>query len=229
MARFNLNKGERFTLAKSEGLDLIRVDLTWDSEADLDAEAFLLGEAGVIIEDADFVYYNSALRTDLIHDGESDAAYLARIDEVPYDLRKFGAKKNWKAQTAPLSFDKSVVGSFDDPGQSDEADDEECGETMRVNLARVRPEIHEIVFTVTIHHADPADKTTFRNVKDAKITITNAQNGEELCSYALNEKFSSETAVAAGALKLNDEGEWEFEAIGQGYNGGLETLVDLYA
>lgn len=95
-----------------------------------------------------------------------------------------------------------------------------------MNLDKVRPEITEIVFCVTIHNAGDA---TFKDVKDAKITITNADTDEELCSYALNEKFKTETAVVAGSLVLNDDGEWEFEAVGKGYDGGLQTLVDMYA
>lgn len=227
MARnFNLNKGDRFNLTKEDGLKFIKVDLTWDSEADLDAEAFMLGEDGCILEDADFVFYNSVKRTDLIKDGESDAAYLARVKEAPFDRAVYGSKSSWKAKTAPLSFDESVVGSFDDPGQEDASDDEECGETMRVNLEKVRPDITEIVFCVTIHNPG---STSFKDVKDAKITITDADSGEELCSYRLNEKFRTETAVVAGALSLNEDGEWEFEAVGKGYDGGLQTLVDMYA
>ena len=56
MARFNLNKGDRFALDKAAGLNQIQVDLTWKSGADLDASAFLVGEEGYILEDADFVF-----------------------------------------------------------------------------------------------------------------------------------------------------------------------------
>ena len=97
---------------------------------------------------------------------------------------------------------------------------------MHVNLAKVRPEITEIVFCVTIY--DEADKTTFRDVRNPQIVITNEDTGEVLCSYNLKEHFSSETAVVAGSLVLNEDGDWEFEAIGKGYDGGLQTLVDMY-
>ena len=64
MARFDLNKGDRFALDKNSGLSKIQVDLNWKSGADLDATAFLLGEDGVILEDADFVYYKSNFRSE---------------------------------------------------------------------------------------------------------------------------------------------------------------------
>ena len=226
MARFQLNKGDRFTLDKSEGLSKIRVELTWESEADLDAEAFCLSEDGVIIEDADFVYYNSAKRALPFEEGTDESKFMDKVTEEPFNLKKHGPKKKWQANTVPLSFDESVVGSWDDPGQDDEDDDEEAGETIRVNLDRVRPDIREIVFTVTIHEGNGV---TFKDVKNAKISIVNIDNDEELCSYALNEEFKNEDAVVAGALHLSDEGDWEFEAIGNGYEGGLQTLVDLYA
>lgn len=200
--KFDLSKGEKFSLGKGDELSAIQVELNWKSGADLDASAFLLNDDGVITEDADFVYYKSNNRSEA------------------YDRTKFGSKKNWRNCTVPVSFDRSVVGSFDDPGG------EEAGETMHVDLSKVRPEITEIVFCVTIY--DEEGKTTFRNVRDPQIVITNKETGEELCSYNLKEHFSTETAVVAGALVLNEDGNWEFLAIGKGYDGGLQTLVDMY-
>ena len=208
MARnFDLKKGEKFSLGNSDELSTIQVDLNWKSGADLDASAFLLNDDGVITEDADFVYYKSNFRSE------------------PYDRTKFGSKKNWRDNTVPISSDGSVVGSADDTGD-EEGGSEEAGETMHVDLSKVRPEITEIVFCVTIY--DEGDKITFKDVREPQIVITNEESGEELCAYNLKEHFSSETAVVAGALVLNEDGEWEFEAIGKGYDGGLQTLVDMY-
>ena len=162
----------------------------------------------MITEDADFVYYKSNNRSEA------------------YDRTKFGSKKNWRDNTVPVSFDGSVVGSADDLGDGEDDGGEEAGETMHVDLSKVRPEITEIVFCVTIY--DEEGKTTFKNVRDPQIVITDEETGEELCSYNLKEHFSSETAVVAGALVLNEDGDWEFEAIGKGYDGGLQTLVDMY-
>ena len=228
MARFNLDKGERFNLTKdNESLNFLRVDLSWEGEGDLDAEAFMLTEDGIIDDNADFVFYNSERRTLLFDGTGSELDYMKNVKEAPYDRSQFGSKKNWKNQTAPLSTDDALVGSFDDLGSDDE-DGEESGETMRLDLNRVRPAITEIDFTVTIHNAPGARPITFRDVKNPRIVITNIESGEEICSYNLKEKFSSETAVIAGAVKLNDDGDWEFEAVGKGFDGGLQTLVDLF-
>ena len=56
MARFQIEKGERFALDKSEGLEKVQIDLNWKSGADLDASAFLVGTDGMIMDDADFVF-----------------------------------------------------------------------------------------------------------------------------------------------------------------------------
>lgn len=209
MARFNLNKGERFKLDKSAGLNNLSVILGWKSGADLDASAFLLGEDGVILEDGDFVFYNS--------DHRSEA----------FNRQKFGNKRKWREETVPVSMDGSVVGSADDLGDDDE-DGEDANEEMHVDLSKVSSKISEIVFCVTIYHGDETG-TTFGNVRDPYISIINDEDGEELCRYALNEKFKTETAVVAGSLLCNEEGEWSFVAQGKGYEGGMQTLIDIYA
>lgn len=208
--KFDLSKGEKFQLGKGDELNTIQVDLNWKSGADLDAVAFLLTDDGVIGEDADFVYYKSNHRSE------------------EYDRNKFGSKKNWRDNTVPVSADGSVIGSADDLGDGDESDgNDEAGETMHVNLSKVRPEITEIVFCVTIY--DETGKVSFKNVRDPQIVITDEETDQVLCSYNLKEHFSSETAVVAGALVLNEDGEWEFVAMGKGYDGGLQTLVDMYS
>lgn len=82
MGRYQLNKGERFTLKKSEDLTNLTVSLGWKGGADLDACAFLLGEDGTILDDADFVFYNSNNR------------------EEAFSREKFGNKKEWMKKTA---------------------------------------------------------------------------------------------------------------------------------
>lgn len=206
MGRFNLNKGDRFQLKKSEGLTKLQVILGWKGGADLDACAFLLNEDGVISNDADFVFYNSENR------------------EEEFDKGKFGNKKNWRRQTRPMSADGSVMGSIDDTGDDDN-DNADASEEMYVNLDKVDGFVTEIVFCVTIFD----EKETFGSVNDPYISIINEETSDELCRYDLKEKFKNETAVEAGKLVCDEEGEWSFEATGKGYTGGMQTLIDIYA
>lgn len=200
MGRFNLSKGERFKIAKSEGLSKIKVVLDWNSDADLDASTFLCGDEGVILDDAGFVFYNSENR------------------EQPFDRTVFGNKRKWMAETRPMSSDGAVLGSLDDRNGG-------SGEQIDVDLDKVDPNVCEIVFVVSIHD----EGMTFGDVKNAFISVVNAVNDEELCRYELNEAFTEETALSVAKLVVNEDGDWEFEAVGVGHVGGLETLIDIYA
>lgn len=200
MGRFNLSKGERFKIAKSEGLSKIKVILDWNSDADLDASTFLCGDEGVILDDAGFVFYNSENR------------------EQPFDRAVFGNKRKWMAETRPMSSDGAVLGSLDDRNGG-------SGEQIDVDLDKVDAQVCEIVFVVSIHD----EGKTFGDVKDAFISVVNAKNDEELCRYELNEAFTEETALSVAKLVVNEDGDWEFEAVGVGHVGGLETLIDIYA
>ena len=200
MARFELNKGDRFTLKKSEGLTNLTVSLGWKGGADLDACAFLLGEDGTILDDADFVFYNSNNR------------------EEEFSRDKFGNKKVWRQQTRPMSADGSVLGAIDER-------DGGSAERVSVNLSKVAPEVCEIVFCASVFD----EGISFGDVESPYISIVNDDNGEELCRYTLNEQFSGETALVAGSLSANEDGDWEFKAEGRGILGGLQALVELYA
>ena len=189
MGRFNLSKGERFKIAKSEGLSKIKVVLDWNSDADLDASTFLCGDEGVILDDAGFVFYNSENR------------------EQPFDRAVFGNKRKWMAETRPMSSDGAVLGSLDDRNGG-------SGEQIDVDLDKVDPNVCEIVFVVSIHD----EGMTFGDVKDAFISVVNAVNDEELCRYELNEAFTEETALSVAKLVVNEDGDWEFEAVGVGHS-----------
>lgn len=200
MGRFNLSKGERFKIAKSDGLSKIKVVLDWDSGADLDASTFLCGDEGVILDDAGFVFYNSENR------------------EKHFDRAVYGNKHRWMAETRPMSSDGAVLGSFDDR-------EGDSGEQIDVDLDKIDPKVCEIVFVVSIHD----EGKTFGDVKGAFISVINAENDEELCRYELAEAFTEETALSVAKLVVNEDGDWEFEAVGVGHVGGLETLIDIYA
>lgn len=121
--------------------------------------------------------------------------------------------------------DGAVESSGDDltGGNSDGGDDE----TLTVDLSKVDPRVNEILFTATIHDAENR-RQNFGQVHNSYIRIYNAITNEEIAKYDLDEDFSIETAVEFGRLYRRN-GEWRFEAIGNGYKGGLEHFVNKYA
>ena len=120
--------------------------------------------------------------------------------------------------------DGAVESTGDDTtgGNSDGGDDE----TLNVDLGKVDSRISEIIFTVTIYESYKR-KQNFGQVHNSYIRIYNTISNEEIARYDLDEDFSVETAVEFGRLYRRGD-EWKFEAMGIGYKGGLEGLVNKY-
>ena len=120
------------------------------------------------------------------------------------------------------SFDSSVLQSIPEKNNGSQENKTIYG----IILQRVNPEIEEITFVVTIHEAEKIN-ANFSNIKNAFIQISNLDTKSELVRYELKENFSQETAVEFGRL-YKKNGEWRFQAVGQGYQAGLQSFVDKY-
>ncbi len=103
-----------------------------------------------------------------------------------------------------------------------EGDDEQ----IQVDLAKVPANIEKIAFTVTIYDAETRHQN-FGQVSNAFIRLVDEATGTEMIRYDLGEDFSIETAVVVGELYRNN-GEWKFNAIGSGFQGGLGALCAHY-
>lgn len=99
-----------------------------------------------------------------------------------------------------------------------DGDDEE----IMIDLDKVPANVEKIAFTVTIYDAETR-RQNFGQVSNAFIRIVDSSNNTELIRYDLGEDFSIETAVVVGELYRNN-GEWKFNAIGSGFQGGLAAL-----
>ena len=99
-------------------------------------------------------------------------------------------------------------------------------EQIRIDLTKVPDNIQRIAFTVTIYEAE-SRRQNFGMVNNAFIRIFDETNGQELLRYDLGEDFSIETAAVFGEVYKNN-GEWKFNAIGSGYQGGLAALCANY-
>lgn len=117
---------------------------------------------------------------------------------------------------------KSVEHLGDNRTGVGEGDDE----VIKISLKQVPPDVHKIVITVTIHEAGQRQQN-FGQVQNAFVRVVNAQNKEEVVRYDLTEDFSIETALIMAELYRKD-GEWRINAVGAGYQGGLQALVDRY-
>ena len=103
-----------------------------------------------------------------------------------------------------------------------EGDDEQ----IEVDLDKIPANIEKVAFTVTIYDADTR-RQNFGQVSNAFIRIVDETTNTELIRYDLGEDFSIETAVVVGELHRHN-GEWKFNAIGSGFQGGLAALCGHY-
>ena len=124
----------------------------------------------------------------------------------------------------PISPDpeQSIQQRGDNRTGAGEGDDE----IIDVNLTTVPSNIDKIIVAVTIHEADKRQQN-FGQVSNAYVRIVNSENEEEVIRYDLTEDFSIETALIMAELYRKD-GEWRMNAVGAGYGGGLQALVDRY-
>lgn len=99
-------------------------------------------------------------------------------------------------------------------------------EVVKVTLNTVPSTIEKITFAVSIYDAD-ARHQNFGQVENAFIRIVDEASNQELLRYDLGEDFSIETSVVVGEL-YRYNGEWKFNAIGSGFQGGLAALCVNY-
>ena len=99
-------------------------------------------------------------------------------------------------------------------------------EQIFVDLSKIPANIEKVAFTVTIYDAE-SRRQNFGQVSNAFIRIVDDATGTELIRYDLGEDFSIETAVVVGELYRHN-GEWKFNAIGSGFQGGLAALCGHY-
>lgn len=159
---------------------------------------------------------------------EGGSAYDFDLDASAFMLGKNGkipADEWFVFYNNPKSPDGSVETTGDDltGGSSDGGDDE----TINVDLTKVNAQIQEILFTATIHKAAER-RQNFGQVRNSYIRIYDAKTNNEIARYDLDEDFSVETAVEFGRLYRRN-GEWKFEAMGNGSKDGLQGLVNKYA
>lgn len=118
----------------------------------------------------------------------------------------------------PSGGNGSILYSGDNRVGSGVRDDEQ----IRIDLNQVPAHIHRIAFTITIHDA-LVKRQNFGQVADSYVRIFNEGNNEELLRFNLGRDFTVETAIVAAELYRHN-GEWKFNAIASGFQGGLAAL-----
>ncbi|MCK5903557.1 MAG: TerD family protein [Cocleimonas sp.] len=121
---------------------------------------------------------------------------------------------------------KSTDGSVHHQGDNLTGAGDGDDEKINITLSGVNDLTQEIIFVVTIHDAEIGNKN-FGQVSNAFIRIVDDVTGNEIMKYDLDEDYSTETAIEFGKLYRRD-GTWRFQAVGTGFNAGLQGFVDKY-
>lgn len=214
----NLVKGENRVL----DMNKFHVGLGWDVnddasqfDFDLDVAAFMVGSNKKIITDDYLVFYNSENRV------------------RPNDLNRIVPASSWsnndllRTESRPVDPELSVIGSIDDEdGKTSEDGDDEI---MDIDLSKVRPDVQEIIITVSIYEYQKR-RQNFGQVERAYVRLYKPGNdaeGREDYRYDLTEDFSTCASVEFCRLYRRN-GEWKVQALGIGHQGGLEELVSKF-
>ncbi|WML44115.1 TerD family protein [Neobacillus sp. PS3-40] len=112
----------------------------------------------------------------------------------------------------------SIIYSGDNRVGSGVKDDEQ----ISIDLLKVPSHIHRIAFTITIHDAQVKGQN-FGQIPNSYVRIFNKHTNEELVRFDLGRNFTVETAIVAAELYRHN-GEWKFNAIASGFQGGLGAL-----
>lgn len=116
----------------------------------------------------------------------------------------------------------SVVHTGDNRTGEGDGDDEQ----VKIDLAAVPAHVDKIAVTVTIHDAIQRSQN-FGQVSNAYVHVLNETDGQEVLRYDLGEDYSVETALVVCEV-YRHQGEWKFNAVGNGFSGGLAALCANY-
>lgn len=117
----------------------------------------------------------------------------------------------------------AVVHTGDNRTGDGDGDDEQ----IIIDFTKIPSEIKKIAICVTIDEAE-RKRQNFGQVSNAYIRIAKMSDefdnvGEQVLKFDLEEEFSIETALVVAEI-YNKNGEWKFNAVAAGYQGGLEAI-----
>lgn len=209
----NLKKGANINLAKEAPTTTIfKVGLGWDikqdstmkDEVDIDVMAIITDSNDKGATEDSCRFYNNIDGT-----GKTSAAHYSGMDI------------NQAMQEAIKLAQSSVAVTTKDNLTGDGDGDDE---TLFINGSLLKDD-QKVKVCVNIYEGD-ARKQVFGMVKNAFVKVYD-DKGAEICKYDLGEDFSIETGVNVGEFyKVN--GELKFKALGTGFTGDLNQLIQQF-
>lgn len=97
-------------------------------------------------------------------------------------------------------------------------------ESISIDLEKLPASVDQMLFAISIHKAEQR-KQNFGQVSNSYVRLLNQESGQEIMKYDLAQEFSDETLIVVGAISKKAN-EWQFDAKGEGYQGGLKSLLE---
>lgn len=117
--------------------------------------------------------------------------------------------------------DGSILHHGDSDGSSTGDD-----EVIDINLNQVSLNVAKIAFVVTINEA-LTNGQNFSMVQNAYVRVVDNSTGSELVRFQLSEYYSNVCSMVVGELYRHN-GQWKFNAVGNGLAQDLEGLCMTY-
>ena len=151
-------------------------------------------------------------------DFDLDAAAFLLTDSgkvsKPEDFVFFGNLKHPSGSVEHLGDNLTGAGDGDD-------------EQIVIDLASIPERYDRIVIVVTIYQAVQRNQH-FGMIQNAFARIVDQRTNQELCKYNLTENYSGKLALIFGEVYRHN-GEWKFNAIGQGtQDPGIGEVAQRY-
>lgn len=202
----NLTKGQRVDLTKGNpNLTNLVVGLGWDPVASSSSKGGFLSS----------LFGGGASNASI--DCDASVLLLGENGKIQSnkDVIYFGNLK---------SDDASVTHTGDNLTGDGDGDDEQ----ILIDLKRVSPSIHKILFVVNIYNAQKRNQH-FGMIQNAFIRIVNKNSNQEMLRYNLTENYSGSTCLVVGEI-YRQGSDWKFAAIGNAITvSGLQEVVKSYA
>jgi tellurium resistance protein TerD len=158
-------------------------------------------------------------------DVRSDAGAAYDLDLSAILLNSSGravSDENFVFYNNATSPDGAVRYSGDNRTGAGDGDDE----TMLVDLSAVASGVQSVVIIASIDNAASLGHS-FGGVLNAYIRVVSNTDNRELARFDLTDGADTDVALAFGEL-YRDGGEWKFQAVGDGFPGGLAAALDRY-
>ncbi|MDE6562207.1 MAG: TerD family protein [Muribaculaceae bacterium] len=196
-------------LQNMESQESFILELDWIGNLNIDLSALLVTEDGKILDEADFVYYNSRNRA------------------MPYENSRFKTRRQWIEQTHPTSFDGSVELLAEDILYCEYSD--YCSENLKISLSKVRHNITRIKIIASIY--DASSNFHFEDIRKCNVCLLDEETLTPFASYNLLPIFkrnSNAKAILFAELLMTDSGKWNINILEDSFTEGLSEVVNKY-